>query len=88
MKVFDLGGFLHPLRSAALQAGHFTAGGGYGAGFYSEDGIYPSATGQALIANAVIQFLNAQFGASFAPIDSEAVAANDPAIVASHGAAR
>jgi len=88
VKVFDLGGFLHPLRSAALQAGHFTAGGGYGAGFYSEDGIYPSATGQALIANAVIQFLNAQFGASFAPIDSEAVAANDPAIVASHGAAR
>jgi len=31
-----------------------------------EDGIYPSSIGQALLANAVLQFLNSKYGGSFA----------------------
>ncbi len=78
--VFDLGGFLRQVRTSGVRAGTISVGGGYGAGFYSEDGLFPGPTGQALIANAVLQFLNSTFGTSFAPTSVEAVAQSDKQI--------
>jgi len=66
-EVFDLADFVHQVKLAGARSGSVTVTGAYGGGFYSEDGIYPSATGQALLANAVLQFLNGKYGGNFAP---------------------
>ncbi len=65
LEVFDLADFVRQVRTAGVRAGAVTVTGEYGGGFYSEDGIYPSAAGQALTANAVLQFLNSKFGTGF-----------------------
>lgn len=67
-KVFDLGDYLHQVKVAGVSSGGVSVTGAYGGGFYSEDGLYPGAAGQALIANAVLQFLNSQYGSSFQPV--------------------
>jgi hypothetical protein len=66
--LFDLADFMHQLKisGAPTESGFVT--GTYGGGIYSEDGIYPSPTGQALVANAVLQFLNDKYGTNFVPI--------------------
>jgi len=64
---FDLADFMHQVKIAGAKWGGGSVTGAYGGGFYSEDGIYPSATGQALLANAVLQFLNGKYGSSFVP---------------------
>lgn len=79
-KVFDLGDFLRQVRANGARAGRFAVGGGYGEGFYSEDGLFPGSTGQALIANAVLQLVNSTFGTGFAAVDAEAIASRDPLI--------
>ena len=76
-KVFDLAGFLNSVRANGASVGSITLGGAYGGGFYSEDGLFPGPTGHALIANAILSFMNSEFGASFRPVDVGAVAFND-----------
>jgi len=76
-KVFDLAGFLNSVRANGASVGSITLGGAYGGGFYSEDGLFPGPTGHALIANAILSFMNSEFGASFRPVDVGAVALND-----------
>jgi hypothetical protein len=67
--VFDLADYLRQIKvSGARTASGQTVTGRYGEGFYSEDGIYPSPSGQALIANAVLQFLNSKYGTNYAPV--------------------
>jgi lysophospholipase L1-like esterase len=71
-QVFDLAGFLRQVKTSGARLGNVSVTGVYLGGFYSEDGIYPSATGHALLANAVLQFLNSTYGANFAPAAVEA----------------
>jgi len=68
-EVLDLAGFVHQVKIAGARAGSVSVTATYGGGFYSEDGIYPSSTGQALIANAVLEFLNSKYGGGFAPAE-------------------
>jgi len=54
---------------------------GFGGGLLSIDGIHPSNTGYALVANAFIQTIDAAYGATAPPLSAaelQAVAATDP----------
>jgi hypothetical protein len=68
--VIDLADLFKQAR-AGLPAGGVTVRGTYGGGFFSDDGLFPSAAGQALIANYVLRAVNARFGTSFAPVAVE-----------------
>jgi hypothetical protein len=50
----------------------------YLGGIFSLDGIHPSKTGNALIANEFIAAINARFGESIPPVDVAKVARRDP----------
>jgi hypothetical protein len=52
----------------------------YLGGVFSLDGIHPSRTGHALIANAFIDAINARFGESIPPVDVARVAGRDPLV--------
>lgn len=69
--VFDLADFMHQVKLAGARTDSGTVAATYGGGFYSEDGIYPSETGQALLANAVLRFLNSAYGSNFLPVPVE-----------------
>lgn len=78
--VYDLNRFFAVVReSGAVAAGRrLTAD--YLGGFYSLDGVYPSITGHALIANDVLRFVNASYGTSFPAVDLASVVARDTAL--------
>ena len=73
--VFDLNAYLHQIRTNGATAAGVAITGTYGGGFYSEDGLFPNAIGQALIANAVLQFVNVQFGMNYPSVPVPAPAA-------------
>jgi hypothetical protein len=52
----------------------------YLGGVFSLDGIHPSRTGHALIANAFIEAINARFSEAIPPVDVARVAARDPLV--------
>ena len=47
-------------------------------GFYSLDGYYPGKTGQALIANGILELLNENYGTAFELVDVAKVMERDP----------
>lgn len=77
--VFDLNAFMHSVKVSGTTAGATALTGDYLGGFYSLDAVYPGATGHALIANALLNFLNTTYGRSFASVNVSTVAAADPA---------
>jgi hypothetical protein len=78
--VYDLNAFLHKIKVSGASEGTATVTGDYLGGFYSLDGIYPGATGHALIANDILTFLNQTYHRSFALVNVPSVAATDPAL--------
>jgi hypothetical protein len=78
--VYDLNGFLHRVKISGAPVGSGTVTGDYLGGFYSLDGVYPGATGHALIANDLLSFLNQTYRRSFPLIDLSSVTATDPVI--------
>jgi hypothetical protein len=78
--VYDLNAFLHRVKVAGAAAGASTVNGNYLGGFYSLDGVYPGATGHALIANDLLGFLNQTYHQSFEAVDIAPIAAADPAV--------
>src|SRR6185312_10953308 len=78
--VYDLNAFLHRVKVAGATAGGSNVNGDYLGGFYSLDGVYPSATGHALIANDLLAFLNQTYHQSFAAVDLAPISAADPAV--------
>jgi lysophospholipase L1-like esterase len=52
----------------------------FGGGLFSLDGIHPTNTGQAVLANEVIKTINTAFHASIPAISVEAVAQSDPLV--------
>jgi hypothetical protein len=78
-KVFDLQAVLHQVRQNGLTVGSQTLTADYLGGFYSLDGYYPGQTGQALIANQMLAFLNSTYNTDFPAVDLAAVAKDDPA---------
>lgn len=75
--VYDLNSLFRQVHKSGPTVGNRTLAGDYLGGFYSLNGYYPGATGQALIANEILGLLNRKFGASFTPIDLAAVMASD-----------
>ena len=76
--VYDLNAFMHKIKVSGATAGTTSVSGDYLGGFYSLDGVYPSFTGNALIANDIVAFLNSTYHKTFPLVDVAAVAANDP----------
>ena len=58
--------------------GSFVIDNTYLGGLFSLDGIHPTRTGQAVIANAFIDAINTRFGESIPRVDIATVAASDP----------
>jgi hypothetical protein len=52
----------------------------YLGGVFSLDGIHPSRTGHALIANAFIDAINTRFAESIPPVDVGRIAVRDPLV--------
>jgi hypothetical protein len=79
-KVYDLKALFSRIKNQGLQAGNKTLTADFLGGFYSLDGYYPGVTGQALIANEILQLLNGSYGTSYAALDLAKIATDDPAI--------
>jgi hypothetical protein len=78
--VYDLNAFSHRIKTSGATAGTITLTADYLGGFYSLDGVYPGATGQALIANDILALLNSTYHSAFPLISVPAVAATDPTV--------
>lgn len=76
--VHDLNALYRRIHDSGLAIDGRTITGDYLGGFYSLNGYYPGATGQAVIANEILSLLNRTFGASFNPINLLAVMVSDP----------
>ncbi len=50
----------------------------YGGGFFSLDGLHPSNTGYALIANTFIAAFDQKYGLTIPPVDVHSIYASDP----------
>ena len=74
--VIELAEYTKQVR-VGVRVGSATVTGTYGGGFYSDDGLFPGPTGQALIANVVLQAINAKFGTSYPLVAVDAVARED-----------
>ncbi|MFZ0429746.1 MAG: hypothetical protein WAO20_16640 [Acidobacteriota bacterium] len=78
--VFDLHGLIRDFKdNGAVVSGHQLRA-DFLRGLYSLDGYYPGATGQALIANAVLQTLNTNYGTNFSPVSLDPVLAADSVV--------
>lgn len=76
--VFDLHKLFREIKRQGFTVGTKKLNAEYLGGFYSLNGYYPGATGQALIASEILLFLNRQCGANFPPVDIFSVSQTDP----------
>jgi lysophospholipase L1-like esterase len=74
----DIYGALNSLRAHPPVVAGFPIGFGFLGGFFSLDGIHPTNTGYAMIANAYIDTMNAELGTKIGDVDVNAIAAADP----------
>lgn len=75
--VYDLAAFLKNIKSSGANVGSTHLSGDYFGGFYSLDGYYPGPTGDALIANDILQLLNSTYGKSFPLLDAASLLPDD-----------
>lgn len=78
--VFDLHGLTASLKRKGAVVGHRQLSADYLGGIYSLNGVYPGAVGHGLIANALLDLLNAVFGTGFGAVDFDALAKIDPVV--------
>lgn len=76
--VYDLHGFYAGLRRSGVAAGTRVLTADYLGGFYSLNGYYPGATGNALIAGEIMELIEREYDASFPAPDLAAIMAADP----------
>ena len=76
--VYDLQSLFRRVKNEGTAVGSKRLSAEYLGGFYSLNGYYPGATGQALIANELLHQLNSAYGSDFLQIDVQAVMENDP----------
>jgi hypothetical protein len=76
--LFDLASLFRQIAEQGCRAAARHLSGEYLGGFYSLNGYYPGQTGQAIIANEILEFLNRSCGAAFPLIDLRAVMDSDP----------
>lgn len=72
-KVFDSAALLADIAVHGREYAGMTLTSAYlSGGVFSYDGVHPSATGYAIVADALVQFLNASYGTSFPRVDMAA----------------
>ena len=76
--VYDLHALFHRLKHDGTMVGNRKLTGEYLGGFYSLNGLYPGATGQAILANEILLALNRRYDARFSQVDLASVMAADP----------
>ncbi len=76
--VYDLAAFLHKIKLSGATVGASSLTADYLGGFYSLDGVYPGHTGNALIANDFLAFMNTTYKQSFPLIALPKIVAGDP----------
>ncbi|HYK87128.1 MAG TPA: hypothetical protein VE398_00040 [Acidobacteriota bacterium] len=72
-KVFDLYAFMREVRTQGVRAGSVQLGGNYPGGFYSSDGVFPTLTGYAVLANRLLDFVNATYRTAYPNIVYDSV---------------
>jgi len=77
--VFDLHALFARIRRDGLRVAGRTLTADYLGGFYQLNGYYPGVTGQAMIADAILQFLNEKRGTAYPRIDIASMLAIDAA---------
>jgi lysophospholipase L1-like esterase len=80
--VVDVNGLLKQISRAGYVVGNRHLTSGFLGGIFSLDGIHPTNTGYAILANAVIGSMNSQLGANIPLVSVESVAENDPLVFA------
>jgi hypothetical protein len=78
--VVDIHGLLDRATEQGLFVGDRRLTTDFLGGLFSLDGIHPTNTGYAIIANQFIKALNRAFHAGIPPVDVSAVMANDPLV--------
>lgn len=81
--LYDLAALFRRVATTGYSVGTRVLTREYLGGFYLLNGYYPGQTGQAIIANEILNLLNTTYGASFPPIDLNTVMAADPAAACS-----
>jgi hypothetical protein len=76
--LYDLHALFHGIRESGVSVGTRRLTADFLGGFYSLDGYYPGKTGQALIANGVLELLNRTYETAYKPVDLEKVIQLDP----------
>ncbi|MEX1127839.1 MAG: hypothetical protein WEB50_04655 [Vicinamibacterales bacterium] len=78
--VFDLHGVFRRVKRDGVAVGEKILTADYFGGFYSLNGVYPGATGHAVIAASLLQLLDETFGTSYGPLDLADLAVFDPVV--------
>jgi hypothetical protein len=76
--LYDLHALFRGVREAGVTVGARKLTADFLGGFYSLNGYYPGKTGQALIANGVLELLNRTYETSYKPVDLEKILQQDP----------
>lgn len=76
--IYDLQGLFRRLRSDGIVVGGRRLTAEYLGGFFSLNGMYPGATGHAIVANEILQLLNRAHDADFPLRELAPVLARDP----------
>jgi hypothetical protein len=76
--VYDLHAFFQRVKHEGITVGSRRLTAEYLGGFYSLNGYYPGATGQALIANELLYQLNVVYGSDFSGINIRTMMESDP----------
>ena len=74
----DINALFTKIAASGLTINGYTGTASFLGGFFSLDGIHPTNTGYAVIANTYIDAINAAFGTKIGDINLSAVAATDP----------
>ncbi len=78
--VFDLGGLFARVKRDGVSIGSTRLTADYLGGLFSLNGVYVGAVGHGLIANGLLDALNAARGSSYAPVDLDELMAFDPVV--------
>ncbi len=76
----DLNALFHTVRTSGLIAGSYVLTADHLGGFYSLDGFYPGWTGNAFIANDILNLFNQKYGMGYPTIGLAGIVQNDPAV--------
>jgi lysophospholipase L1-like esterase len=76
--LIDIHSYFENLAQSGITINNYPATTGFLGGLFGLDGIHPTNTGYALIANEYIAAINAGMNTNIAPVDVSSIAASDP----------